>query len=179
MAEHILFLTGKLAEFSLQKVLRDMRPTEFTYHVHQLGLSAAALMTTDLIACRLKDTQGADPIVVPGHCRGDIEALSRQLGVKVERGPKELKELPQYFGYLPGLADISNYDVQIFAEIVEAPELSVADIVRRAERYRQGGADQIRTITSKTPLLTLRVVRLSAQMRTPQRDSWPRARNLV
>lgn len=95
MAEHILFLTGKLAEFSLQKVLRDMGPTEFTYHIHQLGLSVAALMTTDLIACRLKDTQGADPIVVPGHCRGDIEALSRQLGVKVERGSKELKELKE------------------------------------------------------------------------------------
>jgi hypothetical protein len=61
LAEHILFLTGKLAEVSLQKVLRDMRPTEFTYHIHQLGLSVAALMTTDLIACRLKDTQGADP----------------------------------------------------------------------------------------------------------------------
>ncbi len=143
MPEHILFLTGKLAEPSLHKVLQDMEPTEFTYGVHQLGISVAALMSTDLVARRLKDTFGANRIVLPGHARGDVKALAAKFGIPVERGPKELKDLPQYFGREAKTADLSRYDAQIFAEIVEAPELSVADIVRRAERYRQDGADVI------------------------------------
>lgn len=75
MAEHILFLTGKLAERQLRHVLETMRP-EFAYTVHQLGLKVAALMTADMIQRRLKDTFGADWVMVPGRCRGDLEALS-------------------------------------------------------------------------------------------------------
>jgi len=37
MSEHILFLTGKLAEKQLRNILEKMQP-EFTYTVHQLGL---------------------------------------------------------------------------------------------------------------------------------------------
>jgi hypothetical protein len=37
MPEHILFLTGKLAEKSLHKVLTAMQPTTFTYEVFQVG----------------------------------------------------------------------------------------------------------------------------------------------
>ena len=55
MSEHILFLTGKLAEKSLQRVLESMHPTDFTYEVRQLGVSVAALMTTKLIEKRLGD----------------------------------------------------------------------------------------------------------------------------
>ncbi|MDQ3731395.1 MAG: DUF6513 domain-containing protein, partial [Pseudomonadota bacterium] len=86
MPEHILFLTGKLAEPSLHKVLQDMEPTEFTYGVHQLGISVAALMSTDLVARRLKDTFGANRIVLPGHARGDVKALAVKFGIPVERG---------------------------------------------------------------------------------------------
>src|SRR5215217_2177059 len=98
LSEHILFLTGKLAEQSLNNILEDMQPTEFTYRVHQIGINVAALMSTDLVARRLNDTFSADRIVLPGHCRGNIDALAKQLDVPVERGPKELKDLPQYFG---------------------------------------------------------------------------------
>ena len=44
MSEHLLFLTGKLAEKQLRSILEKMHP-EFTYTVHQLGLKVAALMT--------------------------------------------------------------------------------------------------------------------------------------
>ncbi|MGH8503201.1 MAG: DUF6513 domain-containing protein [Gammaproteobacteria bacterium] len=143
MPEHILFLTGKLAERSLHQVLEGMQPTEFTYHVHQLGISVAALMSTDLIARRLKETFDADRIVLPGYCRGDIDALAQHLGVPVERGPKELKDLPQYFGREARRVDLSRYSVRIFAEIVDAPDLSIEEILERAERYRHDGADVI------------------------------------
>jgi len=143
LPEHILFLTGKLAERSLQQVLEGMQPTEFTYHVHQIGISVAALMSTDLISRRLKGTFDVDRMVLPGHCRGDIDALSHQFGVTVERGPKELKDLPQYFGREAAQVDLSRFDVRIFAEIVDAPDLSIEKILERAQEYRRDGADVI------------------------------------
>ena len=143
MPEHILFLTGKLAEKSLHRVLESMQPTEFTYEVRQLGVSVAALMTTSIIEKRLTETRHAQKIILPGRCRGDIEALSNTLNLPVERGPDELKDLPAYFGLVDRKADLSQYDVQIFAEIVDAPTMSVAEIVARAKTYQQDGANVI------------------------------------
>jgi dihydropteroate synthase-like protein len=143
MAEHILFLTGKLAEKSLHRVLESIQPTQFTYEVRQLGVSVAALMTTQLIEKRLTDTCHAHKIIIPGRCRGDIAALSIFLKLPVERGPDELKDLPAYLGQTDRKTDLSNYDVQIFAEIVDAPTMSVADIVKRAQTYKEDGANII------------------------------------
>jgi len=143
MAEHILFLTGKLAEKSLHRVLESMQPTEFTYEVRQLGVSVAALLTTQLIEKRLTETGHAQKIIIPGRCRGDIEELSKFLKLPVERGPDELKDLPAYLGQTNRKADLSKYDVKIFAEIVDAPTMSVADIIRRAQTYKEDGANVI------------------------------------
>ena len=142
MTEHLLFLTGKLAEKQLNNILNKMQP-DFTYTVHQLGLKVAALMTTDMIARRLKETFGADRMILPGRCRGDIDGLSKQLGLPVERGPDELKDLPMYFGKAAHRYDLTEYKINIFAEIVDAPNISVEQIVNRAEYYRTNGADVI------------------------------------
>ena len=142
MSEHLLFLTGKLAEKQLRGILKKMQP-EFTYTVHQLGLKVAALMTTDMILRRLKDTFGANRIIIPGRCRGDIEALAEELALPVERGPEELKDLPLYFGKAGHKYDLSRYSLRIFAEIVDAPNIGVAEIVKRAHYYQQNGADVI------------------------------------
>ena len=142
MTEHILFLTGKLAEKQLHSILAKMQP-EFTYTVHQLGLKVAGLMTTDMIARRLSDTFGADRIIVPGRCRGDIEALTEHLTIPVERGPEELKDLPQYFGQKAHQVDLSHYAVKIFAEITDAATISIDEVMNRAEYYRKNGADVI------------------------------------
>ncbi len=142
MSEHILFLTGKLAEKQCRHVLENMQP-DFSYTIHQIGVKVAALMTTDMIARRLKDTFGADRIIIPGRCRGDVEALSAQLGVPVERGPEEVKDLPQYFGHAAQHIDLSQYRVKIFAEITDAPHMTVAQIIDRAHYYKTQGADVI------------------------------------
>ena len=100
MARMILFLTGKLAEPSVHKVLEEMAPLPFEYRVHQIGVSVAALMTDKMIGRRLKpeDYEGFDEIIVPGRCRGDLELLSQDLGIKITRGPDEIKDLPMQFG---------------------------------------------------------------------------------
>lgn len=145
MAEKILFLTGKLAEPSLRKVLQEMAPIPFDYQIHQLGLSVAALMTDKMIARRLKSENfsDCDQIIVPGRCRGDLEGLSEQLGVPVIRGPEEVKDLPIFFGRERKQPDLSRYDVNIFAEIVDAPERNIESIVERARYYTDNGANVI------------------------------------
>lgn len=143
MPEHILFLTGKLAEKSLHKVLESMQPTEFTYDVRQIGISVAGLMTSDLVRRRVTDVGQATQILVPGRCRGDLEDLGLHYGIPVLRGPEELKDIPQFFGRAGKAADLSRYDVLIFAEIVEATQLDIPGILARAQRYRDDGADVI------------------------------------
>ena len=140
--ERILFLTGRLAEKQLRQILAAMEP-DFYYKIKEMGVKVAALMTTDMIARRLKDTEGATRIVIPGRCRGDIEALSQHLGVPVERGPEEVKDLPLYFGKGAHHYDLSQYQTKIFAEIVDAPNISVEQVVQRAYYYKANGADVI------------------------------------
>lgn len=148
MSENLLFLTGKLAEKSLHKVLAgiqagDQHPQDFKYRIAQIGVSVAALMTPELILRRLPDAGDADKIVLPGLCRGDLTKLEEKYGIPVERGPEDLKDLPQFFGRGGKEPDLSQYDVKIFAEIVEAPDLTVEAIIRRAEKYQQQGADVV------------------------------------
>jgi len=146
-AENLLFLTGKLAERSLQKILAEVQSNPktppFKYRIQQIGVSVAALMTPELIARRLKQTGDADKLILPGLCLGDISQLEAQYGVPVERGPKDLKDLPQYFGHAGVMPDLSQYAVQIFAEIVDAPFLSVDDIIKKAQYYQSQGANVI------------------------------------
>ncbi|MGB2833171.1 MAG: DUF6513 domain-containing protein [Methylotenera sp.] len=147
MAENLLFLTGKLAEKSLNKVLDEVQANakapQFNYRVEQIGVSVAALMTPDLITRRLKTTGDANKMILPGLCQGDLSQLHRQYGIPVERGPEDLKDLPQYFGQAGKMPDLSQYSVQIFAEIVDAPYLSVEGIVKKAHAYQAQGANVI------------------------------------
>ena len=142
MAEHILFLTGKLAEKQLRQILLEINPG-FDYTVHQLGLTVAALMTADMIRRRLKETFGADRVIVPGRCRGDLEQLSADLNIPIERGPDELRDLPEFFGKKSKKPTLDAYDLRIFAEITDAPRLAVDGILRLARDYRRDGADVI------------------------------------
>ena len=143
MPEHILFLTGRLAHASLCRVLDGLEDRPFSYEARDLGLKVAALMTTKMIERRLEDTGGADRIVVPGCCAGDVTPLADRFGVPVERGPKDLKDLPEFFGRRGRDTDLTRYTVRIFAELVEAPRMTVAEILERAGRYRADGADVI------------------------------------
>jgi Family of unknown function (DUF6513) len=137
-SESLLFITGKLAEKSLNKVLAEVtsnpKSPQFKYRVEQIGVSVAALMTPDLIARRLKSSGDANKIILPGLCQGDLSALHRQYGIPVERGPEDLKDLPEYFGQIGIAPDLSNYSCQIFAEIVDAPDLTVDQIGARRKR---------------------------------------------
>ncbi len=131
MAESILFLTGHLARPRLEAVLSGMKA--------RLRLEGARYRRQGRGADdrghhprRLPKPVEADKIMLPGRCRADLDRLSQSFGVPFVRGPDELKDIPVFFGRARKASDMTKYDIQIFAEIVDASALSVEAIVKRA-----------------------------------------------
>jgi dihydropteroate synthase-like protein len=103
----------------------------------------AALMTTEWIARHLPTPVSADLILIPGLCEGDPRVVAQAVGITVEKGPKDLREIPQYFGRAALARDYGAWDIEILAEINNAPRLSRAEIRAAAEAFRASGADLI------------------------------------
>ena len=142
MVESILFLTGRLAKLRLEAVLEGMKAS-FAWKVLDIGVKVAALMTEEIIMRRLPTPVEADKIMLPGRCRADLNRLTACFGVPFLRGPDELKDIPVYFGRVRKASDMTKYDIQIFAEIVDASALSIEAILARAENYVSKGANVI------------------------------------
>jgi hypothetical protein len=96
-----------------------------------------------MIRRRVAAPVAADRIIVPGRCRGDLDALSEHYALPVQRGPEELKDLPAFFRREAKPVSLDERGLLIFAEIVDAPRLGVEAIVERARAYAADGADVI------------------------------------
>ncbi|MDQ3428041.1 MAG: DUF6513 domain-containing protein [Gemmatimonadota bacterium] len=138
----VVFVTGKLAEPALRRVLEEMEPP-FEARVAVLKITVAALMTTSWIARFLEIPPDTDLVLLPGLCEGDTAAISERVGVPVEKGPKDLREIPRYFGQAAAALDYGRFAIEILAEINNAPRLSREAVRAAADYYRASGADVI------------------------------------
>ena len=138
----VLFVTGKLAEPALRRVLAEMAPP-FEYDVAVLKITVAALMTTDWIARSLEVPRGVDLVLIPGLCEGEPGAIAEKAGVAVEKGPKDLREIPMHFGRAAVAADYGEWDIEILAEINNAPRLMPTVVRAAAAYFASSGADII------------------------------------
>ena len=120
-----------------------MAPTAFEWSILDVGVKVAALMTEPILMRRLPRPLKADRVVVPGRCRADLARLTKEFERPFQRGPDELKDLPEFFGKAGDPVDLSRHSLQIFAEIVDASQISLEAIVARAEILRAEGADVI------------------------------------
>ena len=139
--ERILFVTGRLAEAPLRRLLEPLSSNAgFDYDVAVLGISVAALMHADFVVRKLGTLptgRPVDRILLPGWCQGDLDSLASHFGTLVERGPKLMLDLPEFFGAEgrdPVVLD--EFDIEIIAEINHAPRMSDADILSLARQYR-------------------------------------------
>src|SRR5688572_2146101 len=138
--QRVLFVTGKLAEPALRRVLADAA-LPFADEVAVMKITVAALMTTEWIARSLRVPDGTDLVLLPGLCEGDPETLAAAVGVPVQKGPKDLREIPQHFGRAALARDYGAWDIEILAEINNAPRLSREAIRSAAEYFHASGAD--------------------------------------
>src|SRR5690606_31378827 len=94
-SEHFLFVTGRLAEPLLRRMLADLASSyDFQYSVAVMPVSIAGLMSVPWIAERLKVPPEAARVLLPGRCSGDPHELEAKLRIPVERGPNDLHDLP-------------------------------------------------------------------------------------
>ena len=137
-----LFITGKLAAKALEKCLQKMKP-DFCYDIITLNCTVAAFMTLEWIAGHLDSDLKYDSIIIPGLCEGDLYIVEKKTGACVQRGPKDLKDLPLFFGKEQELEGYGEHKIKIIAEIVDAFDLSLDAINKKAEYYNNSGADII------------------------------------
>ena len=138
----MLFVTGKLAEPALRRVVSDLDLPNGS-DIAVLKITVAALMTTSWIARMLEPRADVDLVLIPGLCEGDPKIIEDAVGVTVKKGPKDLREIPKLFGRSASQAGYGAWDIEIAAEINNAPRLTRDAIRREAERYRASGADII------------------------------------
>jgi dihydropteroate synthase-like protein len=140
-----LFVTGKLAEPALRRVLADLAPRAgFEYEVKVLNITVAALMTTNWVARHLPRGMTGDGLFLPGFCRGEVDEVTRATGVPAILGPRDLRDLPEFFGKPAGPPpEYGKFDIEIIAEINHCPKKSPDAILAAARKFRAGGADVI------------------------------------
>ena len=140
--QRVLFVTGLLAEPALRSTLAGMA-APFACDVAALRITVAALMTTTWIARHLTVDAGTDLVLIPGLCEGDPAVIQDKVGVPVAKGPADLREIPRFFGRATAARDYGAWDIEILAEINNAPRMTREAVRQEAERYRASGADII------------------------------------
>lgn len=167
---HYHFVTGRLAEGAVRDIVARLAETfGFRYSIDVMPITVAALMTPKWLRRHLTVPQAATHVVLPGFLGGADETARasaddstnatersddersddslRQLiddaGVPCLLGPKDCRELPEWFGSQSTPPDLRDHDIEIIAEINHVPRLSVAQFVQQAVRLREEGADRI------------------------------------
>ena len=87
--------------------------------------------------------EGTDLVLIPGLCEGDPQVIGEKFGVRVEKGPKDLREIPRHFGRAAAARDYGAWDIEIVAEINNAPRLTREALRAAADYFRASGADVI------------------------------------
>ena len=141
----VLFATGRLAEPSLRRVLAELAPrAQIQAEVAVLPISVAALMTSKWVARHLEVPEGISRVILPGYCGGDLSEIAARVGVPVELGPPDLRDLARFLGEADDrMAGYGGFDIEILAEINHAPRLPLDQFLDQAERFRAEGADRI------------------------------------
>lgn len=138
----LVFVTGQLAKEALRRALAECGGG-FDWTIEALRIKVASLMTTDYIESTLT-LRPCEVVYIPGLSQANTEALSEEFGVPFVKGPKDLRDLPAFFGQAAeGYRPDGEHSVTLLAEINDVFKLSDEEILAAAGRYRLSGADVI------------------------------------
>lgn len=143
-AQHIQFVTGRLAAPALRQVVDQLHQRlGFSFSIAELPITVAALMTPQWVSRKFQPDERADLIVLPGYCQGDLQPIQQMTSAQVTRGPRDLYGLPEFFGQQMDRSDYGTHAVEILAEINHANRLSLGSLLKTAKQLAQDGADVI------------------------------------
>lgn len=143
--QHILFVTGQLAQSAVRSSVQAVADkVGFDYSIAVLPITVAALMTPKWLLRKLQVPANVTRVIVPGYLESGIEELRSGLGLPVDCGPRDIRNLAEFFGKKREIdADLDKYTIEILAEINHAPALPIDVLVARALQLKQHGADII------------------------------------
>ena len=102
--ESIHFVTGRLAESALREIVERLSQQHgFAYTIDVLPITVAALMTPKWLLRHLDVPQGTTRILLPGYLAPHMDEVRTGLArhadtVRIECGPKDVRDLPTMFG---------------------------------------------------------------------------------
>lgn len=142
---HFHFITGKLAEHALRQVIDEIASKRsMRYSIGVMPITVAALMTPKWLLRHLTVPQEATAVIVPGYLAEHQAELQSAIGVKVIVGPKDLRQLPEFFGGKSTRDEaLREHSIRIIAEINHAPRMGVEAILAEAKRLVAQGADLV------------------------------------
>lgn len=142
---HILFVTGQLAQSAVRSYVQTVAErVGFDYSIAVLPITVAALMTSKWLLRKLQVPAHVTRVIVPGCLESGIEELRSSLGVPVDCGPRDIRNLAEFFGKKREIeADLQQYSIEIIAEINHAPALSIDQLLTNAQWLKDQGADII------------------------------------
>jgi dihydropteroate synthase-like protein len=116
---------------------------DFGYDIVALDITVAAFLSIAWIIPRLAIENDFDLILLPGWTQGDPAQLEAVTGIRTALGPRDLLDIPRYFGGKRDLTGFGDYSIKILAEVADAPLWPIDALLAQAEYYRQSGADII------------------------------------
>lgn len=133
----------------------------FAHSVQVTPITVAALITPKWLTRHLDVPPATTHLILPGFCEAvlddPIDAAAapamtwrRRLAeiadlnpAAIICGPKDCRDIEAWLGGKIREVDLTNYSIEIIAEINHVPRLSIDEVVRRASKLRSDGADRI------------------------------------
>ncbi len=143
-SDHFHFVTGRLAERSVREIVETLATQyRFQYSIGVMPISVAALMTTKWLRRHLAPPPETTHLVVPGYLETGCDELEKITKTPVICGPNDCRDIPEIFGLRRSEEPLTQYDIEIIAEINHAPRQSIDHVVATAKRLQSDGADTI------------------------------------
>ena len=144
MPDRFVFVTGHLAQARLERLLVGLGETDFAWEIVDIGVKVAALMTEEIIMRRLKLAGWAGRVILPGRLSRRPRPARRRISASRSFAVRTRSPTCRPFSAAPASRrTFRRHDMRIFAEIVDAPMLSIDALLARAQALRAAGADVI------------------------------------